>query len=122
MSTDNNEISPHDTTFSVWLKQELNRLGWSQREFKHRANIGNPSTVSMWLSGKKIKKPALYHCVNVAKALNRPWQLVVAKAYPELIPPDPDQEARDEIIHLWSQLSQEDQIRAKKILQALAEP
>lgn len=122
MSTDLQKNSLHYNTFSDWLKNELARLGWTQRELKKRADIGNPSTISMWLSGEKIKKPALYHCIALAKALNRPWQLVVAKAYPELIPPDPDQEAKDEIVYLWAQLSEEDRDRAKKILQALAKP
>jgi len=106
--------------FGRWLKNQLEARGWTQTELGERAKIKNPSPISMWITGQGLKRPDLRNCVNIARALDVPWQTVVRQAYPELIPSLPEEaEALEEVIYLWKQLAPSERETALKMLRGL---
>lgn len=106
--------------FGAWLKSELDQRGWSQRELAQRANISNPSTVSMWITGDKLKRPDLANCIAVARVLDMPWQTVLKRAYSDVIPADNgSDEEMDELLYLWKHIKAEDRATVMRMLRGL---
>ena len=94
------------TTFTAWLKQELNLRGWDQAELAHRSRI-TPAQISRILSG--ARRPGPEACVGIARALGLPPEQVFRKA--GLLPalPGPDDEVLlRELLEVVRQLNPEE--------------
>lgn len=107
---DNNE-------FYDWINAELAKRGWGVTELSRRMGITH-SAVSHVLS--KRNKPSTDFCHGLADAFGIPPAEVFSKA--GLLPPVPPETATvREMLHWFSQLSDEDQERALAIIKSLYE-
>lgn len=90
---------------SDWLNKEIGKRGWSYREFARRAGISS-GTVSNVLSEKV--RPSWEFYEGTSRALNMPVEDVLRQA--GLLPPKHDDEPTvKQLIHLFTQLSDEEQ-------------
>lgn len=70
---------------SVYLNEELNKGGWSQRELARRAGL-SPTSISEVMAGKR--GPGKRCCQAVAKALHAPPERILQGD--GIIEPPPD--------------------------------
>lgn len=101
--------------FSQWLLGELDKRGWSFREFGRRADLSR-STVSKVVNG--MGSPGCEFCLKTAKVLNVPPENVLRRA--GLLSPEPKETvALREMSYLFTQLSLEDQAQVLVIVRAV---
>jgi len=69
--------------FVTWLIGEMEKQGWNNSELARRSGLV-PSTISQVISGSR--RPGPDFCVGVAKALNKPPEVIfrVAGILPQL--------------------------------------
>jgi transcriptional regulator with XRE-family HTH domain len=94
--------------FRFWLSEEINRRGWSRREFGRRAGLTS-SFISKILLGKQTPTISFYH--KTAQALSIPPETVlqVAGILSPVPPADPDDDSTlREIVELTRNMSPED--------------
>lgn len=80
--------------FLEWLKKELIRRGWSQRELARHSDITHAYISDVMRGDKPL---TVNFCFSVANALNEPvWKLLMMAGFVEDVPPEvkEDQELR----------------------------
>lgn len=104
-----------NTDFAEWLHQELNRRALNPSELARRSRVSQ-STVSLVLNEQKGPGPKL--CRGIARALDLPPEDVFRRA--GLLPPAPEETSSlREVIHLFNQLSPEQQDNMLAMARAL---
>jgi transcriptional regulator with XRE-family HTH domain len=105
-----------DKTFAEWLLEEMNRLDMTQAQLAKRAGISR-TAVSNLLSHTRDPGPTI--CRAIARALDVPPEEVFRKA--GLLPDKPeDPPGLLELIHAYSQASDEERERILEIARLLS--
>ncbi len=63
------------TDFATWIRDELNRRGWSQASLAERAGLSRSSISKMLTSGRR--KPGMRFFVGIAAAFEMPLVEVI---------------------------------------------
>lgn len=92
----------------AWLQQEINRRGWSQREFGRQANLSQSVVNGVFLGERNATAD---FCVKAAQALNVAPEMVLRLA--GILPPAAPAESSDdsnlrELVELARNLPPED--------------
>ena len=93
-----------NSQFSTWLKDQMNKRQWGNRETARQAGINN-ATIGNLLSGKT--PPTLANCTALAKAFDVPTNSVLRLA--GLIEPVGPVTIRDDLKELLGQMSDDEQ-------------
>ncbi|MFN8489877.1 MAG: helix-turn-helix transcriptional regulator [Caldilineaceae bacterium] len=94
---------------SVFLNEELNKRGWSQRELARRANL-SPTSISEVMASKR--GPGKRFCQAVAKALQVPPERIFQAA--GIIDPPPTTQLFTELTTIAKSLNEQNQ---KKLIE-----
>jgi len=108
-------METHD--FIEWLKTEMKSRGWRSADLARAAGL-YPTTFNRVLTRSRKAGPSV--CVAIAQALEIDPVFVFRKA--GLLPPASEGEptpAQNEALQLLSQLSEEEQVYAVRMLQGL---
>lgn len=70
-------MSDETVPFGAWLQQQIDRKGWSLRDFASRVGVSH-STVSRWI--QQGRQPETEQCASIAAALGVDPDLVLARA------------------------------------------
>jgi transcriptional regulator with XRE-family HTH domain len=94
------------TDFPTWLQNEMTKRGWNQSDLARHSGI-TTGQISRILSG--TRNPVPETLTAIARALRMPPVSVFRAA--GLLPPDTELDELDrELLHLFDQLSPDDQI------------
>lgn len=94
-----------DKMFSDWLSDEMNKKGWSQSELARQASVTRGGISNLI---NNVRNPGPEILEGVAKALDYPVEFVFRKA--GILPPAREEDPTDEeLLHLYDQLSEEEQ-------------
>ena len=104
-------------SFSAWILEILQERGWSQAELSKRCAI-SPAQISRIISGSR--QAGLLVCLNIAKGLNFPVDVVYQKA--GFLPEDQAQDASfEELKRLYQSLRESDRVELLVIARHRAE-
>ena len=99
---------------SIFLNEELNKRGWSQRELARRSGL-SPTSISEVMAGKR--GPGKKFCGAVAKALQVPPERILQEA--GIIEPPPDTWLFNELVNVAKSLSEQNQRKLLEYAQFL---
>lgn len=104
-------------TLSEWLSSKLVTRGWSIRAFGRKLDISHTHAADI-VNGKV--RPSADLCVKIASVLDTsPEEVLRLAGY---LPPEPEETATvKELVHLFNQLSKDDQDRAILFVRAMVQ-
>ena len=107
----------------AWLQQEINRQGWSQREFGRQASLSQ-SVVNGVLAGER--NPTADFCVKAAQAFDVAPEMVLRLA--GILPDEPDTSElahspiAQEVLQLIHNMPPEQRKEALRYIRYLSQP
>lgn len=76
-------MSANTYTFRNFIRDEIRRRGYSDREFARKIGIAS-GTISMWLSEESAPKPELAQLIKVSDFTGISLETIIGLAYPDV--------------------------------------